>query len=87
MRATGMKRTKAFLLNILLIISSVLFCLVLLEFFVFRFVLVASDFPELDFVDGVLKYEPGQDGIYRVKNEVKGRFKINVSGWNSEYDQ
>jgi DNA polymerase III epsilon subunit-like protein len=64
-----------------------LFCFILLEFFVFRFVLVASDFPKLDFVDGVLKYEPEQDGIYRVKNEVKGKFKINESGWNSKYDQ
>ncbi len=82
-----MKRTKPFLLNILLIISSVLFCVILLEFFVFRFVLVASDFPKLDFVDGVLKYRPNQAGIFRVKNEIKAGFHINQNGWNSKHDQ
>ena len=81
-----MKRTKAFLLNMLLIISSVLFCVILLEFFVFRFILVAPDFPKLDFVNGVLKYRPNQDGIFRVKNEIKARFKINDNGWNSTHD-
>jgi lysophospholipase L1-like esterase len=81
-----MKRIKPIFGNLLLVIGSICFCLILLEFFVFRFVLVASDFPKLDFVDDVLKYKPDQEGIYRVKNEIKARFKINGTGWNSRYD-
>jgi lysophospholipase L1-like esterase len=58
-----------------------------LELIIFRFILVAPDLPRLDFVDGVLKYKPDQHGVYRIKNEIKSKYKINRNGWNSKYDQ
>jgi hypothetical protein len=39
--------------------------------------------PENQFVDGVIKYAPGQTGIYRVKSEIAARYRINDNGWNS----
>jgi hypothetical protein len=57
-----------------------------LEFIVFRFIFIAPDKPELDFVNGVLKYKPDQQGINRVKNEISSRFRINSNGWNSKYN-
>ena len=71
----------------LLVMCSVVFCLFLLEFIVFRFILIAPDMPKLDFVDGVLKYRANQDGIFLIKNEVKAKFNINETGWNSKYER
>jgi hypothetical protein len=82
-----MRKIKGFFLNSLLVPFSVVLCLLLLEFVVFRFILIAADFPELVYVNGVLKYKSNQSGIYRVKNEIKAKFKINQAGWNSQYDE
>lgn len=55
-----------------------------LEFFLFRVVLLPSDLPSLSAVpSSVLKYLPGQTGVYRVKNEIAAPFSINLNGWNS----
>ena len=82
-----MLKIRAFLNNIILIFGSLFFLVLILEFVVFRFILVAPDMPDLAFVDGMLKYQADQQGVYRVKNEIKARFKINKQGWNSKYDQ
>ncbi len=82
-----MARTKVFLQNALLVLSSLLLFAGFLEFVIFRFILVASDIPELAFVNSMLKYTPEQVGIHRVKNEIASQFNINRNGWNSKYDE
>ncbi len=82
-----MSNKKNFFINGLLIVFSLSLLLLFLEFVIFRFILIAPDMPELDFVDGVVKYKPNQQGIYRVKNEIKAVYKINANGWNSIHAQ
>jgi hypothetical protein len=59
----------------------------LLEFVVFRFFLVASDVPDVDFVNGIVKYAPDQKGVYRIRNEIAAKYRINKNGWNSGHDR
>jgi len=75
---------KTFLANLGLTLGSVFFLLVFLELVILRLVLVPSDLPYLsDTSQKVLKYEPNQSGVYRVKNEIASPFRINKNGWNS----
>ena len=69
--------------------GSCLLLLVILEFVVFRFVLVASDLPELASQSAVatLRYKPNQTGNYRLRSEINAQFKINQSGWNSGFEE
>jgi len=54
------------------------------ELVVFRFILLPSDLPVLSETDGgVLKYAPGQTGVYRIRNEISAPYNINKQGWNS----
>ncbi len=64
-------------------VAVLLLCLVLLELWVFRFVLVASDVPANDFVEGLVRYAPNQTGVWRVRNEVAAPYAINAQGCNS----
>ena len=60
----------------------------LLEFFVFRVIVAPSDLPYLSSKpSNVLKYEAGQTGVYRIKNEIAAPFSINEDGWNSTETQ
>jgi len=77
--------TKKLSVNLAVFAASLVFMLAFMEFVVFRFVLVASDIPRLDYVNGVVRYAPGQRGVYRVKNDVKARYSINENGWNSRH--
>lgn len=54
----------------------------MLELF-FRFVVPASDYPQLAYVDEVLRYQPGQRGVYRIQDEIAAPFSINAQGWNA----
>lgn len=74
------------LLNALLVAASLLLTLLVLEFPVFRWWLPAPDMPRLDFVDGVVKYAPHQQGVFRLRDEVTARFRINAAGWNSTHE-
>jgi lysophospholipase L1-like esterase len=56
------------------------------EFIIFRFVLIASDIPRNDFINGVIRLKPNQEGIYRIRDEVQAHYKINSNGWNSKYN-
>lgn len=78
---------KKIYLNILLCCFSIILFILFLEFIVFRYVLVATDMPALDFVNGIVKYMPNQEGVYRVKNEIAAQYRINENGWNSAYDR
>lgn len=73
--------------NILLCFFSIIFFILFLEFVIFHFVLVATDMPALDFVNGIVQYKPDQEGVYRVKNEIAAHYRINDNGWNSAYDR
>lgn len=81
------QRIKNFCINIILSFMSLCIFVLFLEFIVFRFILIASDMPKIEFADGIVKYKPNQTGVYRVKNEIKATYKINANGWNSAYDQ
>jgi hypothetical protein len=83
--AAKMSKSKNFLVNGSLVLLSLSLSLLAAEFVVFRFILPASDFPALDFVDGVVKYRPNQTGIYRVRNQINSRYQINANGWNSAH--
>lgn len=74
---------RAVSLNALLGVCSLMLLALLLEFVVFRWVLIAPDKPTVEFVDGVVKYQPDQRGVYRIKNEIESRYAINRNGWNS----
>jgi hypothetical protein len=59
-----------------------------LEFVVFRIIVAPSDLPYLSSKpSNVLKYEAGQTGVYRIKNEIAAPFLINQDGWNSTETQ
>lgn len=68
--------------NLALVGVSLLACLGALELF-FRVVLPASDYPQLAYVDDVLRYVAGQKGVYRIQDEIAAPFAINAQGWNA----
>lgn len=70
-------------INTALMCGTVVMCLLVGEFVVFRFVFPGSDVPANDFVNGVVRYAPHQSGIWRVRNEVSAPYAINAQGWNS----
>jgi hypothetical protein len=77
---------KVFLKNMTLTVASVLVFGLLLEFVVFRFVLRASDIPRNAYIDDVIRFEPGQSGVYRIRSEIAARYRINAQGWNSPHE-
>ncbi len=80
------KGKTSIILNLLLVLVSIVFTMLLLEFIVFRYILPAGDYPALQFANSIIKYIPNQTGTYRVKNEIRSRFRINSNGWNSRHD-
>lgn len=84
---TNKPKIKNFCINISLLFISLCIFILFLEFVAFRFILIASDIPRIDFADGLVKYKPNQKGIYRIKDEINAVYKINANGWNSANDQ
>jgi hypothetical protein len=78
-----MRRIKNVAANAALVAASLVVCLLFFELLVFRFVLVASDVPANDFVNGLVRYAPNQTGVWRVRNEIAAPYAINAQGWNS----
>jgi hypothetical protein len=78
-----MGRLPGWVLNLGLCCASLLVFLALCELVIFRFVLPASDIPESAFIDGVIRHEPNQRGVYRLRDEIEAPFAINRQGWNS----
>lgn len=76
-------RLKELLKNLLLLCGSLLLVLLLAELVLFRFVLPGPDLARLAFTDGVLRYAPEQQGIYRKRNEIRAEFRINNAGRHS----
>jgi len=71
------------LANLTLTLASLAVLALLLELVVFRFVLIPSDVPGNVFVDGLVRLEPGDRGVWRVRDEIAARFEVNRQGWNS----
>jgi hypothetical protein len=70
--------------NFTLLALSMGILFVFLELVVFRHLILASDLPRLATRESeVIKFEPNQYGIYRLKDEIAEPFQINESGWNS----
>lgn len=65
----------------LLLPAGLALLLALAELF-FRAAVPAPDVPALAFVDGVLRRQPGQTGVYRDR-DASAPFSINTLGWNS----
>jgi hypothetical protein len=78
-----MRRLRNIAINLSISFASILLFLALCEFVVFRYVWLASDAPRLDFVDGVVRYAPNQNGVWRVRDEIAAPYRINAQGWNS----
>lgn len=70
-------------LNVLLIMMSVLFVVLMCELILFRFILIPSDVPVNVYMDGLVRLQPGSAGVWRVGDDVAGAFRINAQGWNS----
>ena len=60
-----------------------LFVALLCELVLFRFILLPSDVPGNIYLDGLVRLQPGSEGVWRVGDDVAGRFRINAQGWNS----
>ena len=78
-----MRRLKTVAINAALVAGSVALFLLVCELVVFRFVLLASDVPANDYVDGLVRYAPRQAGVWRVRNEIAAPYAVNAQGWNS----
>ena len=63
--------------------ATVILFLLFFEFVVFRFVMPGSDVPRNAFVNDIVRYEPNQKGIWRVRDEISAPYAINAQGWNS----
>jgi hypothetical protein len=76
-------RAREALVNIGLMAASTLVFLAFCELVVFRVILPAGDVPANAFINDVVRYEPDQKGVWRVRDEIAAPFSINVQGWNS----
>lgn len=71
------------LVNMVLMLGSILVVVLLCELVLFRFILVPGDVPENIFLDGLVRLKPGDEGVWRVGDDVAGHYRINAQGWNS----
>lgn len=76
---------RAVLANLALLFGSLAVFGLILEFAVFR-LLGPSDLPKNAYIDGLLRYQPGQEGTYRKRASVAAQFRINAQGWNAPKD-
>jgi hypothetical protein len=80
---TRTRPLRAAALNAALVIGSLTVFLLLCELVVFRFILPGSDVPANDFTNDLVRYQPNQTGIWRVRNEIAAPYAINAQGWNA----
>lgn len=71
------------LVNLAVAAGSIVMVVLLCELVLFRFILLPSDVPENVFIDGLVRLQPGSMGVWRVGDDVAGRYRINAQGWNS----
>ncbi len=80
-----MTRIKNILLNAGLAFGSLAVFFLIAELVVFRFIFPATDIPRNAFIDGIIRHEPNQEGIFRLKDGLPIPYAINSRGWNSAY--
>jgi lysophospholipase L1-like esterase len=78
-----MGRLRALAANLALSLASIVGFALVCELVVFRLIWPASDVPANAFVDGVVRYAPHQEGVWRVRDEIAAPYRINAQGWNS----
>jgi lysophospholipase L1-like esterase len=78
-----MRRAREWLVNLALVGASILVFLAFCEFVVFRFIWPGSDVPANAFVNELVRYEPNQRGVWRIRDEIAAPYAINAQGWNS----
>lgn len=83
MEPSSSSRLRNGLINLAVSLGSVVVFLLFCELVLFRFVLPASDVPRNAFVNEVVRYQPGQSGVWRVRDEIAAPYSINAQGWNS----
>lgn len=76
-------RLRDLLTNLAVSAVSVFVFLLICELLVFRVILPAGSTPDNAYIDDVVRYEPGQTGTWRVRNEIAAPYAINAQGWNS----
>ena len=64
-------------------LAGVLVFLVLCETVILRWVLEPGDVPRNAWIDGMIRLEPNQTGLFRLRDESAARYRINAQGWNS----
>lgn len=83
MSGEARSRSREILINLAVSLGSVVAFLLFCELVLFRFVLPASDVPRNAFVNEVVRYQPGQSGVWRVRDEIAAPYRVNAQGWNS----
>ncbi len=76
-------RLKAGLANLGLMLVSVFLSLLALELVVFRYILPPDDLVENVTINGVVRYKPGTQAIFRHPDKRTSLVTINADGWNS----
>jgi hypothetical protein len=66
-----------------LVVASLVFFALLFELVIFRFVLLPTDLPRNAWVDGLVRFQPGETGVWRIGDEIAARFEVNGQGWNT----
>ncbi len=79
-------RLRDLLTNLSVSAVSVVVFLLICELMVFRVLLPSGSTPDNAYIDDVVRYEPGQTGTWRVRNEIAAPYAINAQGWNSGLD-
>ncbi|MEZ5817169.1 MAG: SGNH/GDSL hydrolase family protein [Hyphomicrobiaceae bacterium] len=69
--------------NCLLSLVSLGLCLMVLEFVVFRFILVPDDLLQNVSINGVVRYQPSTHATFRHPDGSSSHVTINADGWNS----
>jgi hypothetical protein len=82
-RAHGRGVLRNAALNAALLLGSIVLFLAFCEGVLFRFLLLPSGAPPNVYVDGLVRLQPGSMGVWRVGDDVAGRFRVNAQGWNS----
>lgn len=77
------KKTRAFAVNIGVMFASLLVFALICELIIFRFVLLPSDMPHNVWMNGMVRLQPGDTGVWRIGDEIAARFAVNSQGWNS----
>ena len=76
-------KSRQLAVNLALLAGSVLACLLFLEFVVFGLVLRPDDVLRNVSSNGVVRYQPGTQAVFRHPDGTQTRVSINRQGWNS----